>query len=146
MNENIDVKMGAYFSPSQALFYAANMVDDGSYGKSLPDDLIELPDAETEQYWRVSPPEGKKLGSVNGHPAWVDVPPLTAEQQAEIAITQRAQLRIRADSEIAWRQDAVDADIATDEEKSALAAWRKYRVLLMRVDPAKPEWPKVPVA
>ena len=140
----IDVKTTAYFSPSQVLFYAANMVDDGSYGDSLPDDLFELTDAETEQYWKVSPPEGKKLGAVKGRPGWVDVPPLSEEQQAAIADAQRTQLRAVADSEIAWRQDAVDAEIATDAEKTALAAWKKYRVMLMRVDASAPAWPTPP--
>ncbi|OTA14479.1 tail assembly chaperone [Xenorhabdus vietnamensis] len=31
-------------------------------------------------------------------------------------------------------QDAVNLNIATDAEKSALTVWRKYRVLLSRVD------------
>ncbi|EFB3321859.1 tail fiber assembly protein [Escherichia coli] len=31
-------------------------------------------------------------------------------------------------------QDAVDLGIATEEESSLLAAWKKYRVLLNRVD------------
>lgn len=46
----------------------------------------------------------------------------------------KVSLRLKADSEIAWRQDAVDAGIATAEETSALAEWKTYRVLLMRVD------------
>ncbi|MHC5684485.1 tail fiber assembly protein [Escherichia coli] len=54
-------------------------------------------------------------------------------------------MRTVADAEIAWRQDAVDAEIATEEESAALADWKKYRVLLMRVDTAKPEWPTPPV-
>lgn len=71
-------------------------------------------------------------------------PPPTAEQLAEQAEEKRTQLRSVADSEIAWRQDSVDADIATDEEVAALAEWRKYRVLLMRVDTTAPVWPKLP--
>ncbi|HAH8787750.1 TPA: tail fiber assembly protein [Escherichia coli] len=71
-------------------------------------------------------------------------PPPTAEQLAALAEEKRLQLRSVADSEIAWRQDAVDAEIATDAEKTALAAWKKYRVMLMRVDVAKPEWPVIP--
>lgn len=31
-------------------------------------------------------------------------------------------------------QDAVDLEIATEEENSLLEAWKKYRVLLNRVD------------
>ncbi|EIH6329739.1 tail fiber assembly protein [Escherichia coli] len=53
-------------------------------------------------------------------------------------------LRAIADAEIAWRQDAVDVGIAKDEETVALAEWKKYRVLLMRVDTAKPVWPTHP--
>ncbi len=44
-------------------------------------------------------------------------------------------------------QDAVDLDIATDAEKSSLAEWRKYRVLLYRVDcSTAPDiaWPEQP--
>ena len=61
------------------------------------------------------------------------------------ANAQKLRLREIADSEIAWRQDAVDAGIATEEETAALSEWKKYRVLLMRVDTAKPEWPTPPV-
>ncbi|HIH3527187.1 TPA: tail fiber assembly protein, partial [Escherichia coli] len=56
----------------------------------------------------------------------------------------KASLRLKADSEIAWRQDAVDAGIATEDETAALSEWKKYRVLLMRVDTSKPEWPEKP--
>lgn len=44
-------------------------------------------------------------------------------------------------------QDAVDLDMATDAEKAALLAWKKYRVLLNRVDiSAAPDidWPEPP--
>jgi len=53
-------------------------------------------------------------------------------------------LRAAADSEITWLQDAVDAGIATGEETAALAEWKKYRVMLMRIDTSSApdiEWP-----
>ncbi|MCA6951333.1 tail fiber assembly protein [Pectobacterium polaris] len=46
-------------------------------------------------------------------------------------------------------QDAVDLGIASEEEKSTLSAWKKYRVLLMRLDTSKApdvEWPEEPVS
>ncbi|EEO0299967.1 tail fiber assembly protein, partial [Salmonella enterica] len=43
-------------------------------------------------------------------------------------------------------QDAVDLEEATDEEKARLNAWKKYRVLVNRVDTSKPEWPEAPSA
>jgi hypothetical protein len=48
---------------------------------------------------------------------------------------------------IATLQDAVDLDMATDAEKTALTALKKYRVLLNRVDTTKaPDitWPDQP--
>lgn len=136
--------MNAKFSPSLNAIYPENMIEDGSYGDSLPSDLTELSEEETRSYWKVSPPDNKKLGSENGRPAWVDIPPRTAEELIAMAEQERSSLRAIADAEIAWRQDAVDVGIATDEETVALAAWKKYRVLLMRVDTAKPEWPTLP--
>ncbi|HFP1491315.1 TPA: tail fiber assembly protein, partial [Escherichia coli] len=52
-----------------------------------------------------------------------------------------------ASEHIAPLQDAVDLDIATEEEASLLAAWKTYRVLLHRVDTtvaADIEWPVAP--
>ena len=136
--------MNAKFSPSLNVIYPENMIEDGSYGDSLPSDLTELSEEETRSYWKVSPPDNKKLGSENGRPAWVDIPPRTAEELIAMAEQERSSLRAIADAEIAWRQDAVDVGIATDEETAALVDWKKYRVLLMRVDTAKPIWPTLP--
>ncbi|MDM3432117.1 tail fiber assembly protein [Citrobacter sp. Cb023] len=80
--------------------------------------------------------------------AWVtDEVKLKGEKIAE-AEFRKAQLRAQADSEIAWRQDAVDAGIATEEETAALSEWKKYRVMLMRVDTSKApdiKWPELSV-
>ncbi|EOT8305190.1 tail fiber assembly protein, partial [Escherichia coli] len=53
-----------------------------------------------------------------------------------------------ASEHIAPLQDAVDLEIATEEETSLLEAWKKYRVLLNRVDTSSApdiEWPASPV-
>ncbi|MBG6243198.1 MAG: phage tail protein [Candidatus Symbiopectobacterium sp. Dall1.0] len=45
-------------------------------------------------------------------------------------------------------QDAVDLDMATEAEKTQLVAWKKYRVLLNRVDiSTAPDiaWPEAPL-
>ncbi|ELY5224902.1 tail fiber assembly protein [Yersinia enterocolitica] len=63
------------------------------------------------------------------------------------ANAKKSQLKAIADSEIEWRQDAVDDRSASDKEITALASWRKYRVALMRVDTSNPleiEWPVLP--
>jgi hypothetical protein len=65
-----------------------------------------------------------------------------------LATTQKNQLLNEATTQISYFQDAIDTDIATDEEKALHSAWKKYRALLNRVDvnsapaitlPEKPE-------
>ncbi|MBX4132287.1 tail fiber assembly protein [Frischella sp. Ac48] len=52
-----------------------------------------------------------------------------------------------ASNQIAYLQDAVDLEIATDEEKTVCAAWKKYRILLNRInvnDAPNIVWPEKP--
>ncbi|ECC6546230.1 tail fiber assembly protein [Salmonella enterica] len=55
----------------------------------------------------------------------------------------KSRLLQMASEKIAPLQDAVDLDIATDDEKAQLDEWKKYRVLLMRVDTSNPDWPEM---
>lgn len=80
--------------------------------------------------------------------------PLTAEEIAdnkvinkEINIKLKSKLMTDANNQINMLQDAVDFDMATDEEQKALPLWKKYRVILSRVDAATSdeiEWPAIP--
>ncbi|HAG0976432.1 TPA: tail fiber assembly protein [Salmonella enterica] len=56
----------------------------------------------------------------------------------------KKQLLQLATDKIAPLQDAVDLGLATDEEKNQLAEWKKYRVLVNRVDTSSPIWPEIP--
>ncbi|WGO84544.1 tail fiber assembly protein [Arsenophonus apicola] len=52
-----------------------------------------------------------------------------------------------ATREIAPLQDAIDLDMATEEEKKRLIAWKKYRVLVNRIDTSTEDnivWPEKP--
>lgn len=49
-----------------------------------------------------------------------------------------------ANERIATLQDAVELEMATDDEMSNLIEWKKYRVKLSRVDPAVGNWPSLP--
>ncbi|HDQ1679619.1 TPA: tail fiber assembly protein [Escherichia coli] len=58
---------------------------------------------------------------------------------------QKANLIAEASQTISILQDAVDLDMATDEERTQLTTLKKYRVLLSRVDTSKApdiDWPK----
>lgn len=77
----------------------------------------------------------------------IPAPTITHEQHVAQAEYQRSQLRAKADSEIVWREDAVEDGSATEEEITSLTAWRKYRMSLMRTDTSKApdvEWPSPP--
>lgn len=73
-----------------------------------------------------------------------------AQQAAEVADANatKAALINSASEQIAPLQDAVDLDMATDSEKKYYNEWRKYRLLLARVDTStapRITWPESPV-
>ncbi|WP_449586186.1 tail fiber assembly protein [Photorhabdus temperata] len=55
-------------------------------------------------------------------------------QQAKI---KKQELMEKANERITPLQDAVDLSMAMEEESLALQAWKKYRVMLNRVDTSK---------
>lgn len=101
-------------------------------------------------------PEGESVGigySYDGS-AFNAPPPTQAEidaalQAATVANQQQKEaLMNEASQRISILQDAVDLEIATEEEANALPLWKKYRVLLSRVDANKSDnvsWPEKPV-
>lgn len=76
-------------------------------------------------------------------------PLIPKEQLIAEAEQQKQSLLAEANNAIAPLQDAVDLDMATDEEIAQSMEWKKYRVLLNRVDTSTApdiEWPEKPNA
>ncbi|WP_275669886.1 tail fiber assembly protein [Photorhabdus luminescens] len=74
-------------------------------------------------------------------------PPISKEQLMAEAEQQKQSLLAEANNAIAPLQYAVDLEMATDGEQASLTAWKKYCVLLNRVDVNQApdvEWPEVP--
>ncbi|EMF4353463.1 tail fiber assembly protein [Providencia rettgeri] len=74
-------------------------------------------------------------------------PPISKEQLVAEAEQQKKSLLAEANNAIAPLQDAIDLGIATDEEISLLKEWKKYRVLLNRIDTSTAsdiDWPEKP--
>ncbi|EJS8597962.1 tail fiber assembly protein [Salmonella enterica] len=71
-----------------------------------------------------------------------------AEKAAQLRQAEETKNRLLqiASEKIAPLQDAVDLDIATDDEKAQLDEWKKYRVLVNRVDTSNPDWPEKPAS
>ncbi len=120
------------------------MIYDIESGQSQENKEIIIPDDFTEQ------PRPSHYHKWNGK--WVmsnhDAERLNAEKKAEMkqyAESKKQQLVVKASEKMAPLQDAVDLGIATEAEKAALLAWKKYRVMLNRVDISLApdmEWPE----
>lgn len=127
---------------SNGLFYP----DNENY-THIPNDAIKVEAKEFAKAMNRKPGESFSVDE-NGVVIIMSAPPVSQEQLIAQAEYERSVLMARADSEISWRQGAVDEGMATKEETAALSEWKKYRVLLMRVDtttapniswPVKPE-------
>lgn len=129
------------YSPSANAFY------DTSINLVIPDDAVKI----TDKKWA-----DLLAGQANGKliacgadllPCLTDQPLPTAEELISQAENKRSRLRTEADTAIQPLQDASDLGIATDDESSQLIAWKKYRVMLMRVNTEDAEniiWPEQP--
>ena len=75
-------------------------------------------------------------------------PALEAEDAVFLAGSRLAAEMDEANRTMAPLQDAVDISMATDKETARLAEWKKYRVMLSRIDINNApdiEWPEKPV-
>ncbi|ELG3896578.1 tail fiber assembly protein [Salmonella enterica] len=100
---------------------------------SLPSDVTTISPTGNYQKW-------------NGN-AWVDDESAERDALVREAESQKKEQTAYAGEIIATLQDAVDLDMATEEEKLSLTKWKKYRVLLNRVQPEDApniEWPELP--
>lgn len=126
-----------------------------------------LADHRGETVWNVKTGSALEITVPGEYPADTTIyPPLTpydkwngerwvtdaaAQQVAGIASanTTKARLIKIASEQIQPLQDVVDLNMATEVEKSTLNEWRKYRVLLTRVDISSAPaiiWPESPAA
>nr|CDS57537.1 putative phage tail assembly protein [Serratia symbiotica] len=74
-------------------------------------------------------------------------PPPTHEQRVSSAGYQREQWLTKAGLTIGPLQDAVDLDIATEEERTRLTEWKQFRVAVYRIAPTLApdiDWPEPP--
>lgn len=74
-------------------------------------------------------------------------PPPTQEQLTEQAEAKKQRLMAESTTIIAPLEDAVDFGMATPEEATDLKEWKKYRILLSRVDTSTApdiDWPVKP--
>lgn len=141
--------MTIYFSATENGFYDDALKADYIAAGTWPDDVKELSE-QCYQYLLKGQTDGKVItANEYGQPVLSDPPAQTKEQAIAEAGAQKDKLMSEASSIIAPLEDAANPDIniATDDEKTQLVAWRKYRVLLSRIDTSlAPDivWPSKP--
>lgn len=128
-------------SPSENAFY------DPEINVVIPEDAVKITDNEWSDLL-AGQAKGKLIAcGADLRPSLTEQPLLTADELISHAEYKRSRLRTEADTIIQPLQDANDLGIATDDEASQLIAWKKYRVMLMRVntkDPGNIKWPPLP--
>ncbi|WES88047.1 tail fiber assembly protein [Dickeya fangzhongdai] len=145
--------------------------EDIEYGDTLPTDAVTITDEQYAEFFSalnttagnfvVIYLDGEVLKISNVRPdvyhtwdsgslAWVLTDAAQQQQKADhvaAAVLQKSRLLDDVTKKIAPLQDAVDLDMATDTETAQLTKWKKYRVLLNRVDTSTaPDitWPDKP--
>lgn len=135
------------FSASENMFYSKLDQSACENAGTWPVDAVDVDDSLFNEYTQ-TPPAGKIRGvDDEGMPVWIDSPPPTRDELIAAAEVRKSGLLAATSVTIAPIQDAVDLDIATDDEKKRYTEWRKYRVLLSRVDTTNaPDivWPTPP--
>ncbi|WP_263054225.1 tail fiber assembly protein [[Curtobacterium] plantarum] len=130
------------YSPSANAFY------DTSINFVIPDDAVKITDKKWADLLN-GQAEGKLIAcGADMLPCLTDQPLPTAEELISQAEDKRSRLRAEADTAIQPLQDASDLGIATDEEANQLIDWKKYRIMLMRINARELEnikWPEPPV-
>lgn len=135
-----------YFSAKTNSFYLLSLKVSYEESGTWPEDGIAVSNDVFAEF-TANPPEGKVRGQKKGMPAWVAAPDKTKEQYVAEATQMKTSLAQLAANKKSPLQDAVDLDMATEQEKALLVAWKTYSVLINRVDVSTaPDitWPEEP--
>lgn len=138
--------MNYIFSPKNNAFYPLSLQPLYEDAGTWPDDGVPVDNSMFTEFTG-HPPIGKVRGVDCGMPAWIDEPPPSKQQLIEQAEHKLRLLKIEASDQVTWRQYAVDSEIATPQEVIELNEWKKYFVLLSRIDTSKApgiDWPISP--
>lgn len=142
--------MNKYFSNEENSFYLEETVRVyEAQGIPVPSDLVKITDSEYEKFM-VSPDRKTPRFNLNRNcMEWVDIAPPSKEESVDNADSLKSRLMSVATQAILPLQDAVDLEMATEKESTLLTEWKKYRVLLSRVDVNNApdiEWPETPLS
>ncbi|MEP9181704.1 tail fiber assembly protein [Enterobacter cloacae] len=136
-----------FFSAANGGFYSSSLRANYENAGTWPDDALPISDR-----WYRYLINGQARGRVitaNEYcqPVLANPPEPTLAELISQAEATRAALMDKASAAIAPLQDAEELGIAADDEAELLIRWKRYRVMLNRLDlSAAPaiEWPELP--
>lgn len=136
-----------FYSAKNNSFYTDELKAEYDAAGSWPDDAVAVTNDDYLIYISL-PPTGKvRAAGKDGLPTWIDIPPLTPDQEVALAENQRTWLLTEANDVTAdWRTELA-LDIISDEDKSKLIAWMQYIKAVKAVDASKAPnitWPAKP--
>ena len=134
--------MSYIYSPVNGAFYNDDLEADYRSAETWPDNYVSVLD---EDYMSLM--EGQSDGKIiisdeKGYPVLAEPPAPTYEERVS-----QATMRKNANDIITPLEDAAELGIATDEEAASLLGWKRYRVMLNRVDVSTApdiQWPERP--
>ena len=138
-----------YFSPSTLGFYPEEMKPLYIAANTWPDDLVRVSDDAFLTYSGM-PPVGQTRGAdENGQPVWVDLPPLSHDEEVEAANAEKQKKIDQANEYINSKQWPGKAAMGRlkETEKEQYNLWLDYLDALDAVDTSTaPEitWPEQP--
>ena len=136
--------MSYFYSKNTGGFYPESMKNEY---EEWPTDAVIVSDSDYESLFSGQAAGKFIMANDNGYPILADPPEPTHDELIAIAEAKRSELMFEATQIIATLQDAVDLEMATDDEKSQLVEWKKYRVLVSRIDTTDApgiSWPEYP--
>lgn len=139
--------MAIYYSASQNGFYNDLLKNEYEVAGTWPDDVFEISE-RWYQYLINGQARGKVIiANEYGQPVLSNPPELTKDQVVIEAKNKKSALMLEVNNLLAPLQDAVDLGLSTSEENALLLEWKKYRILLNRVETSNApniEWPVKP--
>lgn len=147
MRWGINMDNTYFYSAETNAFYVSSLISDYEQAGTLPDDISEI-----SNQWYEYLISGQAMGKVitpdeDGRPVLSEPEPPTPQEIREIAEGEKSRLIREAGEAIAVLQDADELGMATEDELSALTRWKRYRVILNRLDISTApdiEWPEKP--
>ncbi|WP_179038412.1 tail fiber assembly protein [Limnobaculum xujianqingii] len=123
------------YSAKNNAFYPDSERSNYELYDSWPNDCVSVPDSIYSEFAAFEPPIGKvRTAGSDGLPYWNDIPKATKAELIAIADAEKFAYLALANEKIAPMADAVDLEMATNEEIRQLKEWKIYRVLLTRID------------